>query len=73
MRGRLLPGRVRVRLPPGGPVRGDVAQLAERLTLTQDVVGSKPAVPAKCDVSLRRNWMRGTVLTCRLRVRLPPG
>ena len=45
MRARFLPARLLVRVQFGGP-REDVAQLAERLTLTQEVVGSKPAVLA---------------------------
>ena len=46
MRARFLPVRLLVRVQLGGPSFGDVAQLAERLTLTQEVVGSMPAVPA---------------------------
>ena len=75
MRTRLLPARLLVRVQPGGPEGcEDVAQSAERLTLTQEVVGSMPTVLAKrVGVSPRRKWMRGAVLTRRLRVRLPPG
>jgi hypothetical protein len=55
--------------PARWAICGDVAQLAERLTLTQEVVGSMPAVLA---ISAKRNRMRAGVLNRRLWVRVPP-
>lgn len=68
---RLLNAASRVRISPGQP-DWDVAQLAERLSLTQEVLGSRPSVPAKYG-SPRRNRMRAEFLTPRMSVRVRPG
>jgi hypothetical protein len=73
-RGRFLPGRVRVRLPPGGPVSWGCSSIGRAPDSDSGGRRFEACRPLPtCDVSSRRNWMRGTVLTCRLRVRLPPG